>query len=287
MSENARRPVAVITGANGGMGRACARLLGATRDLVLTDASDALDAFAAELAAEGFTVRGHVVGDLGAPDILDRIAALTDESLDVLIHTAGIGPSGPWRKVMDVNYVATVKLLDRVTPMLHHGSAAVLIASVAGHLLPPNPKAQAVLASPLSASLCNDLEPVLKELAGDAGESDYGTFSYFLSKQKVLDLCQDRAAEWGQVGARIVSISPGMIFTPMGRHEVDVDPRSEQALKGAPLGRWGTPMEIAMAANFLVSPEASFITGSDIKVDGGGLSLVKAHARKEMLDARG
>jgi NAD(P)-dependent dehydrogenase (short-subunit alcohol dehydrogenase family) len=287
MGRNSRRPLAIITGANGGMGRCCARVLGATRDLVLTDASPALADFVRELEGEGCTVAGSVVGDVGGPEVLDTLArhAADREGFDVLIHTAGLGPSAPWRDIIEVNCIATVKLLERLSPCARDGSAAVLIASIAGHMLPPNPQLDALLAEPLSPRFCDDLEPLLAELAGVGGANAYGTLAYFVSKKKVIDLCVEHAAAWGAAGARIVSISPGMTYTPMGRHEAAADPLSGQMVTSTPIGRWGTPMEIALAAEFLVSPAAAFITGTDLKVDGGSMAAVQLASREAWLDS--
>jgi NAD(P)-dependent dehydrogenase (short-subunit alcohol dehydrogenase family) len=286
MARNIRRPLAIITGANGGMGRACARLLGATRDLVLTDASARLSEFVGELEMEGFTVVAAPVGDLGSSEVLDALAHQSEQrgGFDVLIHAAGLGPASPWRSIVAINHVASAKLLDRLTPHVRSGGAAVLVASVAGHMLPPTPEIAAVLTVPGSARLCDDLEPLLLELAGPAGERALGTLAYCLSKRKVMDLCAEYAAPWGAAGARIVSISPGMIYTPMGRHEAALDPLSETMVTATPAGRWGTASEIAMLAQFLVSPAAAFITGSDVKIDGGALASAQLASPEEWLE---
>src|ERR1700756_1196176 len=93
MAALARRK-ALITGASGGMGRACARLFGATQDLVLADASPALAGFAEELKAEGYTVTGTHTGDLGSDAQLAAIMADMGGELPLtLIHTAGLSPS--------------------------------------------------------------------------------------------------------------------------------------------------------------------------------------------------
>jgi NAD(P)-dependent dehydrogenase (short-subunit alcohol dehydrogenase family) len=286
MGRNNRRPLAIITGANGGMGRCCARLLGASRDLVLTDASPALADFVKELEGEGCTLAGTVIGDLGGNEVLHTLArhAADREGFDVLVHAAGLGPSAPWRAIMAVNCIASVKLLDRLSPHAREGSVAVLIASVAGHMLPPNARIDALLAKPLEPGFCDDLEPLLAELAGPGGTNAFGTLAYFVSKKKVVDLCVEHAAAWGAAGARIVSISPGMTYTPMGRHEAELDPLSAHMVTAAPIGRWCTPMEIALTAEFLVSPAAAFITGSDIKVDGGSMAAVQLASREAWLD---
>lgn len=280
MSRSAtERPRAIITGAAGGMGRACARLLGATMDLVLADAAPALEAFGAELRSDGYTVAAAIVGDLGHPQVLHALAEEARPGFACLIHTAGLPPSAPWRRVMEVNYVASVKLLDALEPFLTPGAVAVLIASVAGHIAPRAPEVDAVLGEPLDPALIPRLEAAIRRGLPASDEAEMGALSYFLSKRKVIELCEDRAVAWGARGARIVSISPGMTFTPMGRHEAEVDKACAALVTGTPLGRWGTPMEIASAAAFLISPAAAFITGSDLKVDGGSVAMARSGAR--------
>ncbi len=269
------RPVVVITGANGGMGRACARLLGATMDLVLTDGDPGLQQFSEELNLEGFTVLAAVTGNLGSESVLrETFQALEGRpKLDALVHTCGLGPSSrSWRDVLTVNYSATVQLLDRVEPYVGDGTVAVLIASVAAYLAPDDDAIEALLQKPTDPALCDKLEPLLLDIAGPAGEKLLGVLSYAISKKKVLDLCAGRASDWGERGARICAISPGMTYTPMGRAEAAVDPLSESLVHATPIGRWGTPAEIALVTQFLLSPSAAFITGSDIKLDGGSLA---------------
>ena len=93
--------------------------------------------------------------------------------------------------------------------------------------------------------------------------------AYGLAKRGVALLCEILASTWGQHGARIVSLSPGIIDTPMGRLELENQPAMAEIVKQTPLGRIGRPEEIAMSIDFLMSKEASYITGTDLRVDGG------------------
>lgn len=272
----AMRPTGIITGAAGGMGRACARRLGGTMDLVLTDAAAGLEAFVSELRSEGYGVRKAIVGDLCDPGILDTLATEAGHGFTCLVHAAGLGPSAPWRRIMEVNYIAAVKLLDAVEPSLMPGCVAVLIASVAGHIAPDHAEIEGVLDDPLAPELLFRLEPAIKRCLPSADETSLGTISYCLSKHRIIKLCEERAVSWGARGARIVSISPGMTFTPMGRHEAEVDQACAALVRSAPLGRWGTAMEIAATVGFLTSPAAAFITGSDVRVDGGVVAMARS-----------
>jgi len=278
MSALVRRK-AFITGAAGGMGRACARLFGTTQDLVLTDwAAPALESFAAELRAEGFTVLTARAGDLGDSALLAALMADLKSDLPLtLVHTAGLSPSlAKAQAIMQINLVATVKLLDAIEPVLRPGSAAVLIASSAGHLMPPIPDAQALMANPLAPDFLARMNALIEAMApGDAVMA--AGISYSLSKQAVHTLTQTRALVWGPLGARITSISPGMILTPMGRKEAET-PGGAKMQDAAPLGRPGVAADIALAAQFLASDQASFITGSDLLVDGGSVAAFRQGA---------
>ncbi len=269
----------LITGAAGGMGRACARLFGTTQDLILTDVSAGpLNGFADELRADGFGVVGVHAGDLGGQALLSALADdLSGDTPFTLLHTAGLSPSqADWQSIMKVNLIVTAKLLQAVEPRLQPGSVGVLIASTAGHLMPPIPAVQAILDQPLADDLLDRIGPLIEGMAMHAAPADARGISYSLSKQAVLRLCEQRASVWGAQGARIVSISPGLMLTPMGRKEVAETPGAAEMRDAAPAGRPGTAMDIALAAHFLASDSASFITGTDLRVDGGSIAAIRS-----------
>ena len=98
--------------------------------------------------------------------------------------------------------------------------------------------------------------------------------SYSLSKRGVHLLTERWGMKLGPKGVRVVSISPGVIHTPMGLSENEQTPGAADTMNAASIGRIGTPMDIAMAARFLCSDEAGFITACDLKVDGGSTATV-------------
>lgn len=270
----------LITGAAGGMGRACARLFGATHDLILTDAvADSLATFVDGLRVEGYAILSAQSGDLGDDALLSSLVGSLEEGAPfTLVHTAGLSPSMTgWRPIMAVNLVATEKLLRAIEPHLTPGSVAVLIASMAGHMAPVLPDAKALLADPLAPDFLDRIGALIETLRGP-DPAGGAAMSYMLSKQAVIGIAERRALPWGAKGVRIVSISPGMILTPMGRKELAETPGAQQLTDAAPMGRAGTASDIALAAHFLASDAASFITGSDLKVDGGGTAVIRAMA---------
>ncbi len=272
-----RRKV-LITGAAGGMGRAAARLFGATDDLVLTDVSaERLGAFAEELRTDSYNVVDHA-GDLSDPALIATLVA--DVSAGgapfAVVHTAGLSPSmADWKAIMQVNLVASELLMNALEPALVPGSVAVLIASSAGHMMPPVAEIDAILENPLADSFMGAIEQAMMGMGGANSPGGMGGISYTLSKRAIHTMVQRRSQDWGPKGCRIASISPGMIDTFMGRSELANTGGAQELADATPAGRLGTANDIALAARFLASDDASFISGTDLLVDGGGTYGVK------------
>ena len=268
----------LITGAAGGMGRACARLLGMTHDLILADVSaERLNAFADELEADAYTVSARIAGDTCDDAVLAQmVAALGGGAPFVLVHTAGLSPSmAGWEAIMRVNLHGTAKIMAALEPLVVPGTVAVLIASTAGHGLPAIPGFEEVLADALGDDLVERCRPFIQGMMAQAGEAMGPGMSYSFSKLGVLKLGERKAMDWGPKGGRVVTISPGLMLTPMGRQELEKTNGAKQVLDAAPVGRPGTAQDIAVVAKFLASDEASFISGSDVRVDGGAVSALQ------------
>ncbi|MBV1917304.1 MAG: SDR family oxidoreductase [Sphingomonadaceae bacterium] len=273
---NFKRRKTLITGAAGGMGRACAQLFGGTNDLLLTDVKEGqLQEFAEELRGGGHIVTAHA-GDAADADHLARLASeLKGDQPFSVIHTAGLSPAlGDWQSIMNVNLVGSELLMNALDPVLVAGSVIVPIASMAGHMMPAMEDVDALLVNPLGDGFMDSIGATIEALGGANSPAGIGGTSYSLSKRGVLLLTMRKAAEWGARGVRVVSISPGVIHTPMGLRENENTPGALDSLNASSIGRIGTPMDIAMAARFLCSEEASYITGSDLRVDGGATSVV-------------
>ena len=274
------RPKVIITGAGGGMGRACARIYGNAYDLVLVDlASPSFESFVEELRNDGCVVEAFA-GDVTSEAILSQIGDTLDGRTPFkLIHTAGIGPSqGDRQTIMDINYFAVERLLQVIEPKLVAGSSAVLIASMAGYMLPPMPEIAKVLSDRHDEGRLEKLEPVIVEMGRDIGPAGDQAMAYVVSKFGVHRLVEWRAADWGAKGARINSISPGVIMTPMTRREMASSFNAKEHGDAAALGRLGAAMDIALAAQFLTSDAAAYVTGIDLRVDGGSLAVERTRA---------
>jgi NAD(P)-dependent dehydrogenase (short-subunit alcohol dehydrogenase family) len=266
MSANHRPglPLAVVVGA-GGMAMAIARRLGDSYRVLLADRdAEHLERQVIALRSEGHEVDG-ITCDVVEPDAVRRLAAAAEQSGPVraLAHVVGLSPSmADGATVLRVNLVGPTLVADAVVELATPGTAAVFVASLAGHLVELTPEETAALDEPLTPDFPDAVA------AASRGELD-GAKAYQLSKAALVRMCRDRAAAWGARGARIVSLSPGLIATPMGALEFAAQPEKRRLLPLTPLGREGTMVEIADAVEFLLSDRASFITGIDLLVDGG------------------
>jgi len=258
-------PLAVIVG-SGGMGMAAARRLGQQRRLLVTDVDAAkLDACLAQLKNDGYDARTHVCDLTDAASVAGLAARAAELGpVATLAHVAGLSPSmGNWRQILSVNLIGVHHVLDAFLPLASTGTAAIVISSLAAHMSPgPADEVLAQLDAPLEPGF-------LDRLASAHGEEITTQRSYQLSKFAVNRLVRQRASAWGKNGARIVSLSPGLIATPMGALEFERQPMKYDLLARTPIKREGTMHEIADAIEFLASARASFISGTDLLVDGG------------------
>jgi NAD(P)-dependent dehydrogenase (short-subunit alcohol dehydrogenase family) len=273
--------VSVVTGAAGAMGSACARAVATDVDVMLLTDVDG-ERLAAEVECveheQATTVRA-VVGDLADPAFCNELAARAGAmgELRSLVHTAGLSPSmAGWREILRVDLAAVARLLDVFQPHVLPGSVAVCLASISGHMGTFEPAIDAVLDDPLAA----DLEERFQSVADN--EPDPGA-TYRLAKRGVIRLCERAAVAWGAQGGRVVSVSPGLIDTAMGRRELQHNPIKLTMAEMTPVGGErsgpdtvlpGLADDVANAVAFVCSGRASFVSGCDIRVDGGLIAAI-------------
>lgn len=254
--------VNVVIGAASGMGVAVASLLAPRGPLLVADCdADRLSRVADGLGASVSSMACDVT-------VAGDVEALREAAgrLGSLVVTAGLSPSmAGGRRIYEVNLLALERLVQAFAPAVGEGSAAVCFASIAGHMLPTSREVDAVLDDPFSATFFDDL-------AALGFDPDSPQLAYALSKRGVIRLVRRHAPTWGARGARLLSLSPGIIDTGMGRLEAGNQPAMAGMVGASPLGRMGRPEEVAAIAAFLVSEAASFMTGADVLVDGGELA---------------
>lgn len=262
--------VYVITGGSGGMGKAIAELVGHKGTLLLADVSEErLIQTKEELALKGITNVHYQTVDITSKENVSKLAEKTASlgTLKGLVHTAGLSPTmADSKRITEVNLVGTGMILDAFLPLASQGTVAVCISSMSAHFVPKEGPYTNILKNPLAPNAIEQMEQFAQ---GNSGAT------YSFSKLGVLLIVEDQAWTWGQKGARIVSVSPGTIDTPMGRQEASKQEQMQVMLKNTPLLREGNPSEIATAVEFLLSDAASYITGTDLLVDGGTVANMK------------
>jgi NAD(P)-dependent dehydrogenase (short-subunit alcohol dehydrogenase family) len=245
--------VGVVTGAGSGMGRACAdRLRGTVDHLVAVDVRPPGVEGAVEITCD-------ITDPAGVAGIVERVRELGP--FRALAHAAGLSPTmADPRRIVEVNLLGTARLLDAFGPLVTSGSAAVCFASSAGYLPLEllGPELSQLVREPRAEGFLDRAAALLP----DSG------MAYAWSKKGVQLEAAKAAVKWGRRGGRVVSLSPGLIDTPMGRQEFENQPMMKPMLDNTPLGRLGTADEIATVVNFLLSDDASFVSGIDVLVDG-------------------
>ncbi|MCU1399306.1 MAG: family oxidoreductase [Acidimicrobiales bacterium] len=259
------RAVVVVVGV-GGMGVACARRLGIGRNLFVTDSNASnLERVAHDLARDGFAVE-RAVSDVTDIDAMregaDRVKTMGP--IAAIVHTAGLSPTmASADKIFAVDLLGTANVIDAFEAVITAGSVGVCIASMAGSLTDLEPDLERQLATLPSSELM--------AVAAALGITD-PTVAYGYAKRANQLRVEAAASRWGRVGARIVSVSPGIISTGMGHQEMASQTFGgvmRSMVETTPVGRIGTAEDVAAVVEWLCSPAASFISGTDILVDGG------------------
>ncbi|MCB2079772.1 MAG: SDR family oxidoreductase [Novosphingobium sp.] len=255
--------VAIVTGAAGGMGSQCARLLveDGWKELLLCDLDEGrLENVAAPLRECGATV-DILAGEVTAPDFMDRmIAKLGGRGIGAVIHTAGVAPQMAEKdRILAINLDATIALVDAVRPHVTQGSAVLLYASTASYF-PVTAELESLFEQPIPPEGSSALEQQVPDSMA----------AYLLSKRAVRHLAKREAKSFGECGSRLLTISPGLVDTVMTQG--DINENTQYMLDGAAIPRKGRPDELAAVSVFLVSPKASFMAGCDVVVDGGELA---------------
>lgn len=266
---NDQKNLIVITGAAGGIGQSCARTF-KNQPLILTDYSQELvDEAVEKLQKEGFDVSG-IACDITDKNDIEKLTKFVAEkgSLKAFIHTAGVsGTEKDLKKLYAIDLVATELLIDAFYEIAEKNSVAVLLSSMMAHTIPQNEAYDEALSNPQNAASF--------DIVSQSAENN-SDMMYNFVKRGVLLLSHKNVDKWGEKEARIVTVSPGVIETPMALKAAEEHPEQMEMIKKAtPLQRNGQPEDIADVVYFLTSDAARFITGTDILVDGGVIQNIK------------
>ncbi|WP_194903704.1 SDR family oxidoreductase [Catenulispora rubra] len=267
------REVLVVVGA-GGMGQDVAQRIGSGLRVLLADVdASTLDAAAARLGDAGYSVTTSIV-DVTSRESVSALARHAESLGPVtrLVHTAGLSPvQASVPAVLAVDLLGVALVTDEFGSVIASGGAGVIIASMSGYFHPD--VLTPAEASALRSMPADDLLSL--PVAAEANFKDAGmaySFAKFANRLRV----QGASRSWGERGARINSVSPGVISTAMGRAELDgpSGARMRAMVDGSAARSLGTPEDIAVAVDFLLSPAARFISGTDLLVDGGAVAAV-------------
>ena len=259
--------VVVLIGA-GSIGQAIARRVSAGKHVLLADLQEANATAAAKVLSDaGFEVSTAQVDVSSRPSVhalVETAAAIG--AVTGVIHAAGVSPTqaSPAR-ILKVDLYGTALVLEEFGNVIAHGGAGVVIASQSGHRLPAlTPEQNKALA----------ITPADELLALPMLQPDKVTeplHAYQLSKRGNSLRVMAEAVRWGKRGARVNTISPGIIITPLAKDELN-GPRGagyRRMIEISAAGRAGTPDEVGNVAALLMGPDGAFITGSDFLMDGG------------------
>jgi NAD(P)-dependent dehydrogenase (short-subunit alcohol dehydrogenase family) len=252
----------------GQIGQAIARRVGVGKHVVLADLREENAAAAAKVMDEaGYEISVATV-DASSREAVHALVKTASGIGEItgLIHAAGVSPSqASPETILKVDLYGTAMILEEFGNVIAAGGSGVVIASQSGHRLPPLSVEQnkALATTPVEELLS------LPFLALDTVTDSLN--AYQLAKRGNSLRVMAEAVRWGKRGARINTISPGIIMTPLAKDEL-TGPRGEgyrRMIDLCPVGRAGTPDEVANVAALLMGPDGAFITGSDFLMDGG------------------
>lgn len=264
---NKNRDIIVLTGA-GQIGMAIARRMGYGNKIFVADWKlENAQAIAKTMEEAGFDAVPAKVDISSKESILQLIDSVKKEGeICMLINAAGVSPSqAPIEQILKVDLYGTAVLLEEFGKVIKEGGSGVTISSQSGHRMPAlTPEVDRLLALTPTEELL-DLEVLNPKNIKDT------LHAYQMAKRCNVKRVMAEAVKWGERNARINSISPGIIVTPLAIDEFN-GPRGDfykNMFAKCPAQRPGTADEVANVAELLLSDKGAFITGADFLIDGG------------------
>lgn len=262
-----KKDVVVVTGA-GQIGMAIARRVGYGKKIFVADWKlENAQAIAKTMTEAGFDTVPFKTDISSRASVLELIAAAKQEDeIAMFINAAGLSPSQSTKEhILAVDLYGTALLLEEFGKAIKPGGTGVTISSQSGHRMPAlTAEEDRLLATTPVEELLN-LDLLKPENISDT------LHAYQMAKRCNVKRVMSEAVKWGERSARINSISPGIIVTPLALDEIN-GPRGDfykNMFAKSPAGRPGTADEVAHVAELLLTEKGSFITGSDFLIDGG------------------
>ena len=259
--------VMILTGA-GQIGMAIARRMGYGMKIVIGDKKmENAQTISLTMNEAGFDTVA-VEMDLSSRESIQAIIAEAQKygPITMLVNAAGVSPSpAPIEAILKVDLYGTAVLLEEVGKVIAPGGVGVTISSQSGHRMPAlTPEQDEQLA-------CTPTEELLKLDILQPENIRDTLHAYQMAKRCNEKRVMAESVKWGEKGARVNSISPGIIVTPLALDEFN-GPRGDfykNMFAKCPAGRPGTADEVANVAELLMSDKGAFITGADFLIDGG------------------
>ena len=261
------KEVIVVIGA-GQIGQAIARRVGVAKQILLADQREQNAKAAAEVFANAGYEATTATVDVSSREAVEALVKTATDlgSVTGLIHAAGVSPSqASPETILKVDLYGTALVLEAFGKVIAQGGSGVVIASQSGHRLPP------LSVDQNRALATTPVEELLQLPFLQPSEVTDSLHAYQLSKRGNSLRVMAEAVRWGKRGARVNTISPGIIMTPLARDEL-TGPRGEgyrHMIEVSAAKRAGTPDEVGAVGALLMGPDGSFITGSDFLMDGG------------------
>ena len=261
------KDVMILTGA-GQIGMAIARRMGHSKKIIIGDKKPENAQLIAKIMNDaGFDVVALEM-DLSSRDSIKNLIAESQKhgEISMMINAAGVSPSqAPIKSILEVDLYGTAVLLEEVGKVIKVGGVGITISSQSGHRMP-------ALGAEVDEQLALTPTEELLKLNVLQPENIKDTLhAYQLAKRCNVKRVMAEAVKWGEKSARINSISPGIIVTPLAIDEFN-GPRGDfykNMFAKMPAGRPGTADEVANVAELLMSDKGAFITGADFLIDGG------------------
>lgn len=274
------RKICVITGGGSGMGFAAARIMGKNYYIIICGRNtEKLEAAVIELKAEGIQAEAYScdVSDLAS---VEKLASYSKAkgTVAAVIHAAGMSPHmGDAKTIIEVNALGTIYINNAFYKVMEEGACLIDVSSMSAYLTP-----KMVMPVGIYKYSRNDPKKFMRKMMRRIRfypEKYQSGIAYGISKNFVLWYVKQDAARFGEIGARVLSVSPGNFDTPMGEIEKE---EASAYVKYCAVKRAGKVEEIAGLFAYCVSESAGYLTGVDILCDGGlvasGINVLRKKA---------